>query len=131
MNTKSSKYFDQMKQDVLDYAITDEIREEIRNGNREEVEERLNDECWIDDSITGNASGSYFFNRQKAMEKVVEEIDLLVEAIKEFCIDSKEVGERFINCDWEYFDVTIRCYLLGQVISEVLDEIEQEETTKA
>ena len=127
----NSKYFDQMKQDVLDYAITDEIREEIRNGNREEVEKKLNDDCWVDDSITGNASGSYFCNSWKAKEMVLGEPEMLQEAIREFCMDAEEVGKHFLDSDWEYFDVTIRCYLLGQVISEVLDEIEQEETTKA
>lgn len=53
-------------------------------------------------------------------------MDLLSEACAEFGIDSATVGEKFLDEDWEYFDVTIRCYLLSQAISEALDEIEDD-----
>ena len=114
-------YLDQMKEDILDY-----IREEgitVTSENREEVEEELNDKLWTVDSVTGNASGSYTFNSYQAKKNVVDNMDLLKETISEFCIDAKTVAEKFINEEWEYFDVSIRCYLLGNAISEVLDEI--------
>ena len=114
-------YMEQIKNDILDY-----IREEgitVTSENREEVAEELNDKLWDDDSVTGNASGSYTFNSSKAKEYVVENMDLLKETISEFCIDSETVAEKFINEEWEYFDVSIRCYLLGNAISEALDEI--------
>lgn len=53
-------------------------------------------------------------------------MDLLAEACKELCVTNEIVGEKFLNEDWEYFDVTIRCYLLGWAISEALDEIEDD-----
>ena len=119
-------YLESMKDDIKEYIITDELKEEIR-ADREEVEQRLNDELWIDDSITGNASGSYFCSSLKAQEAVTDNSDLLREALTEFCAEPDEIAKHFLNGDWEYFDVTIRCYLLGAAISEVLDEIEEEE----
>ena len=119
-------YLESMKDDIREYIITDELKKEIRE-DREEVEQRLNDELWVDDSITGNASGSYYCNSYKAQEAVQDNCDLLREALTEFCTEPDEIAKRFLDGDWEYFDVTIRCYLLGSAISEVLDEIEAEE----
>lgn len=118
-------YLESMKDDIKTYIITDEMKQEIKE-DREAVEERLNDELWIDDSITGNASGSYTCNCSRAQEYVTDNGDLVREMVSEFCIESETVAEHFLNEDWEWFDVSIRCYLLGQAISEVLDEIEEE-----
>lgn len=117
-------YLDVMKNDIEDY-----IKNEINTANysdRDELESDLNDILWTEDSITGNASGSYTFNRAEAAEYVNDNIDLLSEACAEFGIDSATVGEKFLDEDWEYFDVTIRCYLLSHAISEALDEIEDD-----
>ena len=46
--------------------------------------------------------------------------------VSEFGIDAATVGEKFINGEYEWFDVSIRCYLLGQAISETLDTLESE-----
>lgn len=119
-------YLDSMKADILAYGITDEIKAELME-DRDEVEQKLNDDLWIDDSITGNASGSYFCNSSKAKEAVTDNEELCREALREFCVEPDQIAEHFLNGDWEYFDVTIRCYLLGQAISEALDEIEEEQ----
>ena len=119
-------YLEAMKQDIMDY-----IRNEVSTNeftSREELEESLYDDLWTVDSVTGNAIGSYTFNRSEAEEHVNDNSDLLREAISEFCIDSETVAEKFLNADYEYFDVTIRCYLLGQAISAALDDIENELT---
>jgi hypothetical protein len=81
----------------------------------------------VEDSVTGNASGSYTFNRWTAKEYVADNMELLKDALDEFCTESRTIAEHFLNEDWEYFDVSIRCYLLGSVISEVLDELEDGE----
>ena len=115
-------------------AIIEDVKEAIKEydstefADREEFEERLNDDLWNADSVTGNGSGSYTFSRSEAEEYVNDNSDLLREAISEFCIDSETVAEKFLDADCEYFDVTIRCYLLGQAISEALDDMEDELT---
>ena len=91
---------------------------------RDAIEEQLNDSLWIADSVTGNGSGSYTFNSAEAKEYVTDNEDLLKEALEAFCTDAETITDHFLNGDWEYFDVTIRCYLLGQAIGEVLDEID-------
>lgn len=115
-------YLEEMKNDVMEY-----INNEINLADyedREELEQFLNDELFTVDSVTGNASGSYTFNRWQAKEYVEDNMDELQSAINEFCINSETVADKFLSEDWEYFDVTIRCYLLEQAIAEALDEID-------
>ena len=118
-------YREAMKEDVLQairegYTLTDYT-------DRNDLEERLNDDLWIDDAVTGNASGSYYCNAWKAREAVTDDgAEYLREAVSEFGISAEEIGKHFINEDWEWIDVTIRCYLLGQAIAEALDELEED-----
>jgi hypothetical protein len=56
----------------------------------------------------------------------MEDTDTVMEALQEFCVSPETIGERFLNEDWEYLDVTARCYVLSWAISEALDEIEGE-----
>ena len=96
--------------------------------NREELEENANDWLWTADEVTGNASGSYTFNREAAKEYVTRSedgMDTLRDAVCDFDCEH-EAFTAFLKEDWEYFDVTIRCYLLGQAISAAIDELEEE-----
>ena len=113
-----------VKEDILDY-----IRNEIdfsEFNTMDELEEKLNDELWTVDSVTGNASGSYTFNRWQAKEYVTDAMDELKEAAREFCIEPETLCEKFLESDWEHFDVTIRCYLLGECIAAALEEIKDD-----
>jgi len=116
--TREYDYRETITSDILDY-----IEENINlsdYADRDELEEALNDELWIADSVTGNASGSYTFNRYEAEENLCHNLDLLKEALDEFSS----------NCDIlenpEACDVTIRCYLLGECLAEALDQLEAE-----
>lgn len=119
---------------MYDYkeAILDDVREYIEEeinlnewkGNRDKLEEKLNDDLWTCDSVTGNASGSYTFNAWEAEENLCHNLDLLEEALEEFGSDKGYLLEHGA----EAADVTIRCYLLSWAISEVLDELEEELT---
>ena len=105
-------YLEEMKKDIETY-IDDNIK--IDDFEREELEEKLNEDLWVEDSVTGNASGSYTFNSYQAQENLFGNEDLIEEVKNEYGIAE---GREY---DWEYLDVSIRCYLLGQAISEVLD----------
>ena len=115
-----------MKEDIREYLndnyTTEELTEKMED--RDAFAEELNDDLWGTDSVTGNASGSYTFNRWRAQEYVTDNMDLLREALQEFCTESETIREKFLDEEWEYFDVTIRCYLLYSSISDVLDEME-------
>ena len=110
-------------------AVTADVLEYIKNevnlsdyDSREELEEALNDGLWTVDSVTGNASGSYWFSTWKAEEALSRNWDLLAEALAEFGQDGTDVLQQRA----EAMDVTIRCYLLGQAITEALDKLEEE-----
>lgn len=89
--------------------------------DRDKLEQVANDELWVDDSVTGNASGSYYCNTWKAEEALCHNWDLLSDAIAEFGGDTDILQQGAEACD-----VTIRCYLLGQAIGAALDELEEE-----
>ena len=61
-------YREQVKSDILDYIAENEIK--VTASNREEVAEQLQDELWANDSVTGNASGSYTCNAWEAEENI-------------------------------------------------------------
>ena len=107
--------------DVVDDYISNLSEEDIANY-REDADEfiqYLNDELWVDDSVTGNGSGSYTTDSETAKQYVMENMDLYVDAEDEFGGDFKYLR----NKDWESIDVTIRCYLLGQVLWDMQDEL--------
>jgi hypothetical protein len=109
-----------MKEDILDY-ISDEVNLDDFRGKRSELEELLNDDLWICDDVTGNASGSYTFSTYRAEEYIAHNWDLLEEAMQEFEDECNPIAK---GAEW--CDVTIRCYLLGQCIAAVLDDLSDE-----
>lgn len=114
-------YLEAVTADVLDY-IKDEINLAEWKGNRDGLEEKLNDDLWTVDSVTGNASGSYYCNAWRAEEALAHNWNVLEEALAEFGQDGVNVIEK--GAEW--VDVTIRCYLLGQAIAEALDTLEDD-----
>lgn len=113
-------YLEAVKEDVKNYIEENDIK--VTSENRDELEEQLNDDLFCDDSVTGNASGSYTFNTWQAEENLCHNLDLLAEACEEFGSSMDILKDGAEACD-----VTIRCYLLNQAISEVLDELEETE----
>lgn len=119
--TTKYDYLEAVTANVLDY-----IREEIDlaewKGNAEGLEEHLNDELWACDSVTGNASGSYYCNTWRAEEALCHNWAELAEALEEFgCADINPFAK---GAEW--CDVTLRCYYLGQAIAEALEELSEE-----
>lgn len=86
--------------------------------DRDDLEQQMYDDLWDEDSVTGNGSGSYWFDREKARDAVRGNEELLADALEEFEGDYRKALTKP-----EYADVTIRCYLLGQAISQALDEL--------
>ena len=113
--------------------LTD-IREYIDNNieytaydTLDDLREHLNDVLWDDDNVTGNASGSYYFDKNKAKEQFLEDgIDHFENVVDAFGIDHNEVIKHLFNCDWNWFDVSVRCYLLPECIDAVLSDIEED-----
>ena len=72
-------------------AVENDVREYIEENvdfhdysDLDEMMEDLNEKLFVEDSVTGNASGSYTFNTWKAEEYLCHNLDLLAEANEEF-----------------------------------------------
>lgn len=109
-------------------AVESDVREYIENNvnfhdysDLDEMKEDLNEKLFVEDSVTGNASGSYTFNTWKAEEYLCHNLDLLAEANEEFGGSSDILSDGAEMCD-----VTIRCYLLGQAIENIAPDMWQD-----
>ena len=102
-----------------------EYQEEVKSDAMEAIKENLEyndswdemyDSLFMDDSVTGNASGSYYFNTAKAAE-AVSGIIFDSDAVDEF----KAMGYDGIPTEEgaEACDVIARCICLGLVSGEL------------
>lgn len=109
-------YEEAMREDIRQY-----LKDNWEEGKRIEDDDRdkLHDDMWVADSVTGNGSGSYTFSSFMAEENVCHNLDLLGEACDEFCIDGSTLAEKLSG---EWADVTIRCMMLGRIEGEIFDE---------
>lgn len=112
-------YLENVKEDVRSY-IEENI--DLKDYTQEELEEKLNEDLFVEDSVTGNASGSYTFSTYEAEENLCHNMDLLQKALEEF-----GCGIEYLEKGVEACDVTIRCYLLGRAIAEVLEEYNEKD----
>ena len=110
------KYYDyneEVTKDVVKYINenynVDELKDEF--GDIVEFRETLTDELWESDSVTGNASGSYFGCSDEASEAICYHWDLIQEMVKEgwYALNSDTL-------DPEKIDVALRCYVLDDAI---------------
>lgn len=116
---KAYNYKEVIINDILDY-----IDDNVDFANFEtigDLEEHLNNVLPTEDSVTGNASGSYTFNTWEAEENICHNLGLLVDALAEYG-DTLE----YLANGAEACDVTIRCYLLPECITAALEKIEDD-----
>lgn len=103
-------YIEAVKADIKAYL--EDNRLELSEDNIEE----LIDDMWYSDQVTGNASGSYTFNTWQAEENICHNWELIEDVCEEFnCKPELTKGA-------EYWDVSIRCYLLAPCLREMLEE---------
>jgi len=107
-------YQEAVKNDIREYLEDRGVGYVDPNGDERQ---ELEDEMFIADSVTGNGSGSYTFNTWTAEENLCHNTELLKEAIENFGGEFK---------DAESNDVLIRCSLLNQCFTEVLEEWNEE-----
>lgn len=114
-------YYEAVKEDVLKY-IEENIDMEITDFD--ELENCLADDLWAEDSVTGNASGSYTFSRAKAQEYIEDNKNLIQEMCDEFDCKQK-IMENWFDDNYESIDVSLRCYVLNSAISAALEELRE------
>lgn len=119
-------YYEEVLQAVKEEAEDGYTPEMLEPVDLEDYGEKLNDALWVDDSVTGNGSGSYFFNSYEAEEALAGNWDLAAEALKEFGyndINALEKGAEWVDC-------VVRCYVLSQCIAEYVEDNEDDLTER-
>lgn len=154
-------YYDEMKNNILE-ALKYDYAEVLKNAeDKKDAYYKLEEIFFIDDAVTGNASGSYYFNSyesrkhcynyfrdvfealeaygyKKELENfktfvgLVEEGYLNIEnmTLNDEILDEVDEDERCYafyalenlkELNFETIDVITRCYMLSEVLSDVLD----------
>lgn len=117
-------YKEQVRADVKEWI--EDNKEQIEGLDRHDAYEVIYDSCWVDDSVTGNASGSYTFSRWEARQNFFNDEDseeYIDQMIEDGFTCRESVGRAVQESNWELLDVSIRCWLLCDAVSDVLDEV--------
>lgn len=79
------------------------------------------DALFVEDSVTGNASGSYTFNAYQAKENIKDAMfdDDILAALENMGVSGEEVYSQLLNKNYETLDVYIRCAILGDVCGDI------------
>ena len=114
----------EVKKDLENYIDEHyDIKCDFENLDASEIFDKIYDDALMSDSVTGNASGSYTFCRYQAEENLLHNIDLVYNAcIVNFGYDEAEVGKLYLNEDFETLDVIVRCYVVGKVLWDLIEE---------
>lgn len=111
-------YYEEVKNDAIEA-----IDEQFDNGYWDEDTEWdvVYDNLFVDDSVTGNGSGSYTFNAFQARENVSEAIfdDRIIRALDNIGCDTEQICKYLRDNDPESIDVCIRCAMLDEVYDEI------------
>lgn len=110
--------YNYLENEVLD--VKDYIKDNHYSlkSDRDCLAEELSETLMLDDTVTGNASGSYTFNTLQAEQNLVGNWNLLQEAVEELAPDIN-----ILEKGPEWCDVLVRVYLLDQAIDQTLDDL--------
>lgn len=117
-------YKETVKGDVREWM--EDNKDQWEGLDRHDVYEVVYDACWVADEVTGNASGSYTFSRWDARNNFFEDEDsdeYISQMIEDGFSTAEEVGQKVSESNWEWLDVSIRCWLLCDCLTEILDEM--------
>lgn len=121
MGAVYDKYYNEVYNDARDVAAEnfDDYLEDNYDFN--DAWDAFYEDLFRDDSVTGNASGSYWFNSKKAEESLGEfiwdeDIILLLEEMGYTIEDVVKRGP-------EATDVIIRCAMLSSVCEDIRDYV--------
>lgn len=111
-------YYQQVKNDAI-AAIDEQFDCGYWDGDTQW--DVVYDNLFIDDAVTGNGSGSYFFNAAEARKAVADAIwdDKILDALSEIGVDGDRIAQYLRDNDAESLDVCIRCAMLNEVYGEI------------
>lgn len=114
-------YMEEVKSDIREWGRenSDTVRRALEHEGLElwEIREQLEN----DDSVTGNLSGSYFYNAYKAQEAIDNSGILWDEDFRNYLEDTGASLSEVMERGAEVLDAYIRCYEISQI-----DDVELE-----
>lgn len=113
-------YYKEMANDIFLYIKDNELFPKD-DETMWQYEDRLFDELWCEDCITGNG-GMFYAPEDDCLDYVAHNLDLYFQAANEWDSFPKASDQWIYINPGQYMDCTIRCYILGQCISQVVDE---------
>lgn len=121
-------YLEAVKEDVKKYIYDNYSKIEIEEAltNKEDWCDKLEEDLWLNDNVTGNASGSYTMDIYKAEENLCHNWDLIIEVNKLMGNEEAIISDGY-TYGAEYWDICIRCYLLNQAIQKAINELEEKQ----
>lgn len=112
-------YEEEVKNDVIKF-LTDPLCYIKLPKRRQDVDDaELYNKLVEEQSITGDPNGSYTFDPVQAEQNLAGNWDLLLYALQDF----GEMDVNAIEKGAEWCDVTVRQYVLDEILGDVLDEI--------
>lgn len=119
-------YEEAIKADIRQYIEDNGTWLGLDELNRDELFETLYNNLETADRVTGKNSGSYTSNNFESEENLEGNLSLIRDMCRELSIPAKTIGEKLLAADYNFFDVNIRCFLLGACIEMILEELENE-----
>ena len=107
-------YKEQIRNDVKERLLIEGCYDDYKS-DMEGIADVIN-LIFCDDSITGNGSGSYTFSRYEARKNVLENLDEIIEAYRNYGYSDKDLLNTMYDDNYEAVDVIYRCYLLDNGI---------------
>lgn len=134
IGTEIERLRDELREYDYDYdqAVYDDVwswvkerldNDELPHFTKDRLKEWLEEMLFTEDSVTGNGSGSYTFNRYTAEKYICHNIEYIFDKFEElgYTVDHKS------SIYAEELDVTMRCALLNEAIDKVVEfEIPEE-----
>ena len=117
--------FKQYQRDVLD-AACEYIREAFEDGtfDADTDFDDAYEQMQMSDAVTGNESGSYYFNTYKAQE-AVKDVIFDADVIFEFESMGMDIADFLKDGDAEGLDVCVRYIALGYVRQDIECEFDE------
>lgn len=121
MGAVYDKYYNEVYNDARDVASENFVDYLEDNYDFNDAWDAFYEDLFMDDSVTGNASGSYWFNSKKAEKSLGEFIwdEDIVLLLEEMGYTIEDVVKR----GPEVTDVIIRCAILSSVCEDLRDYV--------
>lgn len=130
----SYNYRETVREDIKDYLLVNfgvaiNYYYDLGCEDLDEFKEKVIEDMRENDGITGSQFGYEGLDREGYIKAVVDNWDLLSEAIDDLGFYFEEsdydswYNDLFVEKDWSRLDCYIRDYMVGQEAEEIIDEL--------